>query len=94
MANQVGSDNITVASGAGVLAAKSAGVENIASFGNLALGNNTAGNYTLSGASGSVTITRMRHCHPGNVISKSIRLQRERQVWVTAICNFRAPPAM
>ena len=58
VANAVNGDNVLVASGTGGLADKSAGTQGLTSFGDLALGNNPAGNYTLSGASGSVTITQ------------------------------------
>jgi len=58
VANVVNGDNVLVASGTGGLADKSAGTQGLTSFGDLALGNNPAGNYTLAGASGSVTITQ------------------------------------
>ena len=58
VANIVGSDNVTVASGAGGLAGKNIGAQAITSFGTLALGGTRATNYTLAGASGSVTITQ------------------------------------
>jgi hypothetical protein len=48
---------VTVASGSGTLAATNVGPEAITSFGTLALGGAAAGNYTLVGASGTVTIT-------------------------------------
>ena len=54
--NKVGSDDVTVASGSGTLASADVGVQAITSLGNLALGGTAAGNYTLTGASGSVTI--------------------------------------
>jgi hypothetical protein len=57
VANRVGSDNVTVASGSGTLAGANVGSEAITSFGTLALGGTAAGNYTLAGASGSVNIT-------------------------------------
>jgi hypothetical protein len=56
--NIVGSDTVSVASGVGGLADAAVGTQAITSFGNLTLGNNAAGNYTLAGASGSVTITQ------------------------------------
>jgi hypothetical protein len=59
VANVVGSDTVNVASGTGGLAGANAGSEAITSFGDLALGNNTAGNYTLTSASGSVTISAL-----------------------------------
>lgn len=57
VANKVGSDAVTVASGSGTLAGSSVGSQAITSFGTLALGGAAAGNYTLVGASGTVTIT-------------------------------------
>ncbi|MEY2427975.1 MAG: fibronectin-binding autotransporter adhesin [Verrucomicrobiota bacterium] len=57
VSNLVGSDVVTVASGSGTLASANAGSEPISSFGTLALGGASAANYTLAGASGSVTIT-------------------------------------
>ena len=57
VANNMGSDNVTVAAGSGSLAGAGVGVEVISSFGTLTLGGSAAGNYTLTGASGSVTIT-------------------------------------
>jgi uncharacterized protein DUF4214 len=47
---------VDVASGTGVLASKNAGAQSITSVGTLALGNNAAGDYTLTGATGTVTI--------------------------------------
>jgi hypothetical protein len=55
--NLIGSDVVTVASGSGTLASSNVGPETITSFGTLALGGASAGNYTLVGASGAVTIT-------------------------------------
>ena len=57
IANVQGSDTVTLASGTGTLAGANAGAEAITSIGNLTLGNNAAGNYTLVGFSGSMTIT-------------------------------------
>ncbi len=57
VANAIGSDNVDVASGTASLSAASAGTQDITSLGTLALGNNTAGDYTLTGASGTVLIT-------------------------------------
>ncbi|MGO8835888.1 MAG: beta strand repeat-containing protein [Limisphaerales bacterium] len=56
VANKVGSDTVTVASGSGVLATAEVGSQAISSLGTLALGGAAAGNYTLSGAGGSVNI--------------------------------------
>ena len=58
VANTVGSDNVTVASGTGDLAGAGIGTQAITSLGTLALGGIQASNYTLTGASGSVTITQ------------------------------------
>jgi hypothetical protein len=58
VANAVGSDNVTVASGTGGLAGKNVGSRSIASPGTLALGGTRATNYTLVGATGSVTISQ------------------------------------
>jgi hypothetical protein len=57
VANKIGSDDVLVSSGSGTLASPDVGLQTISSFGSLALGGTTAGNYTLSGASGSVNIT-------------------------------------
>jgi hypothetical protein len=56
VANKVGSDDVTVASGSGTLASADPGPQAITAFGTLTLGGAAAGNYTLSGASGLVTI--------------------------------------
>jgi hypothetical protein len=58
VANKVGGDTVDVASGTGGLAGSNVGPQNITSLGLLALGNNSAGDYTLTGYSGSVTITQ------------------------------------
>jgi hypothetical protein len=58
VSNAIATDSVDVAIGSGTLTAASAGVETIASFGSLALGNNGAGDYTLAGASGLVTISQ------------------------------------
>ncbi len=55
--NKAGSDDVTVASGGGTRAGAAVGSEAITSLGTLTLGGASAGNYTLSGASGSVSIT-------------------------------------
>ncbi len=57
VANKVGTDDVTLASGSATLAGSTAGSQSISSVGTLALGGTAAGNYTLTGASGSVTIT-------------------------------------
>ena len=56
--NKVGSDSVNVASGSATLASANAGTQTITSMNTLALGGANAANYTLSGASGSVTITK------------------------------------
>jgi hypothetical protein len=58
VANRVGSDDVNLASGSGMLTSKDVGSPTIASLGNLALGGTSAGNYTLIGASGSASISR------------------------------------
>ena len=57
VSNPVGSDVVNVASGVGVLAAANVGSEAITSTGTLALGGAAAGDYTLAGASGAVTVS-------------------------------------
>ena len=56
VSNAVGSDDISVASGTATLAGSAAGVQGITSFGTLTLGGANTNNYTLTGASGAVTI--------------------------------------
>jgi autotransporter-associated beta strand protein len=58
VANKVGSDDVSVASGTGGLAAATVGTQSVTSFGSLTLGGTTAGNYTFAGASGSVIVTQ------------------------------------
>jgi hypothetical protein len=55
--NKVGGDMVTVASGVATLAGTNVGPQAIVSVGTLALGGAAAANYTLAGATGSVTIT-------------------------------------
>jgi fibronectin-binding autotransporter adhesin len=57
VANKAGSDDVNVASGSATLAGAGVGAQAIVSLGTLALGGTTAGNYTLTGATGSVTVT-------------------------------------
>jgi hypothetical protein len=57
VSNKVGGDNVAVASGIGALAKANVGTEAITSFGSLALGGAALGNYTLTGANGSVAVT-------------------------------------
>jgi streptogramin lyase len=56
VANAVPGDVVRLASGNAILAGATIGPETIISVGTLALGGAAAGNYTLSGASGSVTV--------------------------------------
>ncbi len=56
VANQVAGDNLTM-SGSATLTSANAGPETITSFSGLTLGGTSAGDYTLIGASGSVTVT-------------------------------------
>ncbi|NLE61494.1 MAG: hypothetical protein GX616_24345, partial [Planctomycetes bacterium] len=53
-----GYTDVDLASGSGTLAGKGIGEQAISAFGDLALGGTDAGNYTLTGASGSMTITQ------------------------------------
>ena len=57
VSNALSGDTVTVASGSGTLAGMLAGSQAITSLGTLALGGTAAGNYTLTGATGAVTIT-------------------------------------
>ena len=57
VSNAISGDMVDVASGSATLAGKDVGSEAITSFAGLTLGSNTAGDYTLAGATGSVTIT-------------------------------------
>ena len=57
VANLVGGDSVSLASGSATLSGKNVGTQTLSSVGTLALGNNTAGNYTLTGASGTVTVS-------------------------------------
>ncbi len=58
VSNAISGDTVNVASGTGTLSGPDAGTQSIASFGTLTLGNNAAGDYTLTGGTGTVTITR------------------------------------
>src|SRR5206468_12987131 len=71
VANTVGSDVVRVASGSGNLASANLGPETISSFGTLALGGAAAGDYTLTGASGSVTISMPPFSVPAEYIDDS-----------------------
>jgi hypothetical protein len=54
--NRMGADDVWAASGSGIVAGANVGTQAIISSGTLALGGTAAGNYTLAGATGSVTI--------------------------------------
>ncbi len=56
VSNAIAGDTVSVASGSGALAGKDVGTWSLTSLGSLALGNNAKGDYTLTGATGSVTI--------------------------------------
>ena len=58
VSNEVGGDDVTL-SGSATLAGQDVGSQSITSFASLTLGGTSAGDYTLSGATGSVTITPM-----------------------------------
>jgi len=70
VSNKVGSDVVTVASGSATLAGAGVGTQAITSPGTLALGGANAVNYTLTGASGSVTISNP--FNPFTVTSSSL----------------------
>jgi YDG domain len=57
VANVVGTDVVSVVSGSGTLAGATAGPQAITSVGTLTLGGAQGTNYTLAGASGTVTLT-------------------------------------
>jgi len=71
VSNIVGSDVVSVASGSGNLVGASVGSQTISSFGTLALGGAAAANYTLTGASGLVTITKAAIAVTANALSKN-----------------------
>jgi hypothetical protein len=66
VANKIDGDDVIVASGSGTVAGANLGLQAITSFGTLALGGAAAGNYTLAGADGSVTIV------PGSVTTTNL----------------------
>ena len=57
VSNAINGDLVDVASGSATLAGANVGAEAITSFAGLTLGGSSAANYTLTGATGSVTIT-------------------------------------
>src|ERR1017187_2522441 len=91
VANAVSPDAVSVASGSGTLAGADAGSQAIASFGSLALGNNSAGNYTLTGAGGSVTITNATTTN--NIAASPNPSQPGADVTFTAALGAVAPGA-
>ncbi len=58
VSDAISGDTVNVASGTGTLAGQDTGDQSITSFGTLTLGNNAAGDYTLTGGTGTVTISR------------------------------------
>ena len=56
VSNEVGGDDVSL-SGSATLAGQDVGSQSISSFADLTLGGTSAGDYTLTGATGSVTIT-------------------------------------
>jgi hypothetical protein len=56
--NKVTGDSVTVASGSGTLGTKNVGTDPLTSFGTLTLGGGDAGNYTLTGGTGAVNVTK------------------------------------
>ena len=56
--NKVGTDDVSAASGSATLASANVGTRSITSSGSLVLGGVDKANYTVSGATGSVTITK------------------------------------
>ena len=71
VSNAVGSDAVNVASGSATLAGADVGTNAITSVTNLTLGGVTATNYTLTSASGSVTITGVPLSITANPVSKT-----------------------
>lgn len=69
VSNVIGSDDVNAASGSGVLASASVGVEPITSAGTLALGGSTAPNYTLTGLGGAVVVT-----NPNTVTNNTLQI--------------------
>jgi filamentous hemagglutinin family protein len=55
--NVVAGDTVALGSGAGIIAAKNVGPEAVTGAGTLALIDNSAGDYTLTGLTGTVTVT-------------------------------------
>jgi len=82
VANKVGVDDVSVASGSGTLASASVGLQTITSLGNLALGGTSAGNYTLAGAGGSVNITTA-----GLTVTNFMALDKEYDGTTNAMLN-------
>jgi hypothetical protein len=69
--NAVGSDDVSLASGSAILAGSAAGTEAITDPSGLVLGGDTATNYTLTGASGSVTIITVPLTITANPVTKT-----------------------
>ena len=70
VANKIGTDVVTVASGSGTLASANVGTNELVSVGTLALGGAQVINYTLTGASGSVAVTNP--FNPFSIISSTL----------------------
>ncbi len=69
--NLVSGDNVTL-SGSATLTSANAGTEAISSFTGLTLGGSAAGNYTLTGANGSVNINQAPLTVTANPLSKTV----------------------
>jgi hypothetical protein len=78
-----------------MLAGKNAGAQSITSFGTLALGNNAAGDYTLTGATGTVTINpeTPNDIYVGNIYSLLLNRVPDpsAQGWANALDSGMAP---
>ena len=59
VSNAITGDTVNVASGSATLAGKDVGAQTITNVGTLTLGNNAAGDYTLTGTTGSVTVNAL-----------------------------------
>jgi hypothetical protein len=84
--NPVGSDIVTVASGTGGLASKNVGPQSLTSSGNLTLGGTNAANYTLTGASGTVTITTAGLTYTANSATRAYGVANP--VFTGSVTNF------
>jgi photosystem II stability/assembly factor-like uncharacterized protein len=81
VANLVDSDNLTL-SGSVDLAGSAAGAEAIISFSGLTLGGMAAANYTLTGASGTVTITSsVTYTNWNNLVTNWVQTSAPSEPW-------------